>query len=900
LPIDSCQLTFLFGLAAQTISKAEYFFDADPGKGNGTPIAITPGGNVIFTTSMPTSSLTQGFHQLGIRVKETSGVWSIFESRGFYITAATANVPNIKAAEYFFDVDPGVGNGTNIPVSSGANVNFVVSIPTTSLASGFHFLAIRTKDTSGRWGVFEARGFYITASATNVPNITAAEYFFDSDPGNGNATPLSITAGATSNFTVSLPANGLQPGFHFLAIRVKGANGKWGVFESRGFYVTGSTNDVPNITQAEYFFDADPGHGNGTSLSVPSGATSSFTATIPLTGLTPGFHFLTIRGKRADGKWGIFESRGFYISPSVATAGDIVAAEYFIDSDPGEGNGKPAAVNSIGSTINQVFPIATAGLSSGTHTLGFRVKDSNGIWSSAETQTFTVLVCTPPAAPTAANVSRCNSGSMTLQATAGVSGTQVYRWYADASSTSVLFTGATFITPLLTATTNYYVSAFDPVTLCESNRTVTTATIVGTTPPTLNVTGTVTICEGNSITLSAPIGFSSYTWSNGEATREISVKSAGDYTVIVGNSACQSNPSAPATVVVSPKPAKPVITSSGNTNLCDGATISLSAPPGFSYLWSDGEVTQSISVSTTGNYSVSVVNANNCSSTSSDAIRVVATTTPAKPSVQVFGSIVLCGTNTVVLLAPSGYSSYQWSNGQITQAITVSEPGTFSVMVGNAITCMSPASNEIIVTTTGQTCATNGGNNTPPVINADPLATIIEGKLAIDLTSRISDLDNNINFASLRVVNNLTARGVIATITPSFELVIDYANVPFTGLDRFTLEVCDLVGACVQHVIDIEVVGDVVVFNGITPDGDGLNDFLLIKYVDVVENASKNKVTIFNRWGDAVFQIDDYDNLSRVFAGQSNSGADLPSGTYFYQIDFAKGKPKTGFITLKR
>ncbi|MFY8036638.1 MAG: hypothetical protein ACOVMQ_05695, partial [Cyclobacteriaceae bacterium] len=119
-------LLFSFDLTAQTITKAEYFFDADPGKGNGTPIALTPGGSVTFTTSIPTSSLTQGFHQLGIRVKETGGVWSIFESRGFYITAATSNASNIAGAEYFFDADPGMGNGTNIPVSTGANVNFVV------------------------------------------------------------------------------------------------------------------------------------------------------------------------------------------------------------------------------------------------------------------------------------------------------------------------------------------------------------------------------------------------------------------------------------------------------------------------------------------------------------------------------------------------------------------------------------------------------------------------------------------------------------------------------------------------------------------------------------------------------------------------------------------------------
>jgi gliding motility-associated-like protein len=97
------------------------------------------------------------------------------------------------------------------------------------------------------------------------------------------------------------------------------------------------------------------------------------------------------------------------------------------------------------------------------------------------------------------------------------------------------------------------------------------------------------------------------------------------------------------------------------------------------------------------------------------------------------------------------------------------------------------------------------------------------------------------------------------------------------------------------------VVGEVEVYNGITPDGDGLNDFLFIKYLDVVDGADKNKVTILNRWGDAVFEIDDYDNLSRVFSGQTNSGSDLPSGTYFYRIDFAQGKSSiNGFITLKR
>ena len=70
----------------------------------------------------------------------------MFEKRGFYLSTATTDVANITAAEYFFDSDPGIGNGTSVSVGvSGATVNFTAVIPT-SLTEGFHFLSIRTKD----------------------------------------------------------------------------------------------------------------------------------------------------------------------------------------------------------------------------------------------------------------------------------------------------------------------------------------------------------------------------------------------------------------------------------------------------------------------------------------------------------------------------------------------------------------------------------------------------------------------------------------------------------------------------------------------------------------------------------------------------------------------------------
>ncbi|MBX2964150.1 MAG: gliding motility-associated C-terminal domain-containing protein [Cyclobacteriaceae bacterium] len=65
--------------------------------------------------------------------------------------------------------------------------------------------------------------------------------------------------------------------------------------------------------------------------------------------------------------------------------------------------------------------------------------------------------------------------------------------------------------------------------------------------------------------------------------------------------------------------------------------------------------------------------------------------------------------------------------------------------------------------------------------------------------------------------------------------------------------------------------------------------------------TQQNRVSIYNRWGDLIFDIENYDNDTRVFAGLSNSGSELPSGTYYYKIEFTSGQPTiNGFLSLKR
>jgi gliding motility-associated-like protein len=93
---------------------------------------------------------------------------------------------------------------------------------------------------------------------------------------------------------------------------------------------------------------------------------------------------------------------------------------------------------------------------------------------------------------------------------------------------------------------------------------------------------------------------------------------------------------------------------------------------------------------------------------------------------------------------------------------------------------------------------------------------------------------------------------------------------------------------------------DIVVFNGISPNGDGLNDFLTIQNIELLPETKNNTVTIYSRWGDEVFKVSDYNNKDRVFKGNTNNGSKLPAGTYFYKIVLPNAdKTMTGFISIK-
>ena len=192
--------------------------------------------------------------------------------------------------------------------------------------------------------------------------------------------------------------------------------------------------------------------------------------------------------------------------------------------------------------------------------------------------------------------------------------------------------------------------------------------------------------------------------------------------------------------------------------------------------------------------------------------------------------------------------------------------------------------------------------NAPPVISnpTAPVTTVVGQSVLIPFSTLFSDINDNIDFTSIQVVAGPTS-GAATSFDSNYDLTVDYTNVNFAGTDALTVEVCDLLGDCAQITLSIEVDGEITAHNGISPNGDGKNDYFNIANIQSIE--PQNKVSIYNRWGDKVFEVANYNSTdpNRRFNGKSDDGKDLPSGVYFYKISFASGTPElSGYLTLKR
>jgi len=530
-------------------------------------------------------------------------------------------------------------------------------------------------------------------------------------------------------------------------------------------------------------------------------------------------------------------------------------------------------------------------------------------------------VNTVPTAPTTTGNFSCIAASLTLSASGGVAGQ--YRWYTVPTGGTAIAgqTSATYLTPLLALTTTYYVSINNGT--CESTRTSVIATInLSPTGPT--TTGAAS-CGPSTLTLTAAGGAAGqYRWyiaptggtaiagqTNSTFTTPL-LSLTTTYYVAINNGLCESNRT-PVVATINTIPNPPTETGASR---CGAGTVVLNASGGTAgqYRWytvptggtaiagqtSSSYTTPAISVTTL--YYVAINNGT-CESTRTPVTATVHTI----PNAPTTTGAESCPAASVTLTASGGAAGqYRWYSAPTGgTAISGQTNSTYSTPVLSSTTTyyvsIDNGNCEGSRAAVTATIAEPGCDNVPPVIETELLVTQVEGILTISLVGLISDGNDNVDLSTLRIVTP-PASGATAIIDAEFNLVIDYSSLTFSGLESITIEVCDVFGACTQQIFEIDVVGEININNALSPGNDGKNDFFNIAHIAALNSTKNNKVSIYNRWGTLVWEGTNYDNINVVFIGKSNNNTDLPTGTYFYKIEFKGGQHKTesGYLVLKR
>ncbi len=233
-------------------------------------------------------------------------------------------------------------------------------------------------------------------------------------------------------------------------------------------------------------------------------------------------------------------------------------------------------------------------------------------------------------------------------------------------ATHLWSTGAT--TPSITVGTTGLYSVTATLNGCPVSDQVQ-VTVLSTTA--VDLGADITLCQGNTAVLDATVPGATYLWSTGETTPTITVGTANSYSVEIFQGACSVTDALNVQVN-----AIPVFDLGSDVVLCAGQTTVLDATvPGATHLWSTGATTPTITVGTTGLYSVTAT-LNGCPVSDQVQVTVLSTT-----AVDLGSDITLCQGNTAVLDATVPGATYLWSTGQTTPSITVGTANTYSVEI---------------------------------------------------------------------------------------------------------------------------------------------------------------------------------------------------------------------------
>lgn len=293
----------------------------------------------------------------------------------------------------------------------------------------------------------------------------------------------------------------------------------------------------------------------------------------------------------------------------------------------------------------------------------YSVTATNSMGCSVTSDEITVSVNALPTALLTAsgNTTFCEGDSLQLTASTADS----YLWSTGETTKSIYASIAG----------NYFVTVTNTSTGCSNTSSVTTITINTLPIAIVTANGSTSFCTGDSLEICANSA-TSYLWSTGETTQCIYVAATGSYSAsIVDTNGCYSNPSTAVTTNVSSAPI-PTISISNSTAICEGDSVILCSSQADTYLWTNGETTQCITVNAAGSYNVYVTNSDICNGTgSSDTITVTVNALPTAD----FGLPTGNSGTMSFINTSTGANSYLWDFGDGSTSVLENPTHTYAV-----------------------------------------------------------------------------------------------------------------------------------------------------------------------------------------------------------------------------
>lgn len=254
---------FLGALLASGQVSGEYYWNSDPGIGRATRMTDSGEAEGYHNFTLDASGLRPGMNMLGMRAF-SGGRWT--QTLYNFVMVPADPKATVWSGEYFWDTDPGVGKATAISSGTFAGEGFVADISAEGLGAGAHTLGLRV-NSGGAWS--HTHTYIVVVPAAPHEAEWRAEYYWDTDPGVGKATPLTVALGPTGGMVdVDVLTEGLAAGQHTIGIRTCSGRAWSSTVTS---VITIPDERSSKIIGAEYFWGDDPGFGNGTPVAVDEG-----------------------------------------------------------------------------------------------------------------------------------------------------------------------------------------------------------------------------------------------------------------------------------------------------------------------------------------------------------------------------------------------------------------------------------------------------------------------------------------------------------------------------------------------------------------------------------------------------------------------------------------------------